>query len=451
MKNTLLIISIFVNFNLVIWSIKTGTTEKDHNHRKNDLSLNYQKKHDNRTEKHPGITQAYTDFALMQGMYGKYPMTRESSGTSWVPDSSPSEGFHRMYKDWMVMFNGFSHFVIDVQRGKRGDTKLFDANMFMVMAQRSFNKSTFAIRTMFSADPITIGKCGYPLLLQTGETCNGKTPLIDRQHPHDLFDELALVFSYEQAPKTSLFLYAGLPGEPALGPPLYFMRFAGEYIPETPLGHHWMDATHTTFGVLTAGFVHKNLKIETSVFRGREPDQYRFDIEKPKLDSYSVRISLNPTDNLSLQASYGFLKSPEQLHPETNVKRTTLSALYNKNFNNMHTIQVAAILGINDNKPGKTLPAFLIEATGEYYKKHIVFSRFEVLKNNDLFIEPHPQSGKAFIIKKLTLGYVYEFLSTHHLKWGLGGLVDFPMVPSAIKNEYGNTTSFMGFLQIRLI
>lgn len=386
----------------------------------------------------------------LHGMYGRYPMTREASGTSWVPDSSPPEGFHLLHKQWMLMFSGFSYFVADVQRGKRGGEQLFDENMFMFMAQRDFNKVTLAFRTMFSAEPLTIGKCGYPLLLQTGETCNGKTPLIDRQHPHDLFDELAVVFTCAARPDVSLYLYAALPGEPALGPPTYFMRFSSEYIPETPLGHHWMDSTHVSFGVITGGFVYKGLKIEASVFNGREPDQDRFDIEKPKLDSHCVRISLNPMQDLALQISYGFLKSPEQLHPDVSVKRITCSAFYNRNFHT-NNIQAAAIVGVNKNNPGPTLAAFLIEATAQIHKKHTVFSRFEILKKDELFKESCPLAEEIFLVKKLTFGYIYEFMYTTHVQWGIGGLIDFPMVPSTLKRYYGDTTSFMAFLQIRLV
>jgi hypothetical protein len=392
-----------------------------------------------------------SDESHMHGMYGRYPMTREASGTSWVPDSSPPEGFHLSHQQWMLMFSGFSYFVTDVQRGKRGGQRLLDENMFMFMAQKDFNKTTLAFRTMLSAEPLTIGKCGYPLLLQTGETCDGKTPLIDRQHPHDLIDEFAMVLSYAPTDNASLFLYAALPGEPAIGPPMYFMRFSSEYIPETPLGHHWMDSTHITFGVITAGLIYKDLKLEVSGFKGREPDQDRFDIEKPKIDSYSFRLSFNPIEDLALQASYAFLKSPEQLHPEVNTRRITCSAIYNKQFGETTNLQAAAILGINKNNPGNTLPAFLIEATAEIHKKHVIFSRFEVLKNDELFTETSPFADTIFTVKKLTFGYIYEFLLMKHIKWGFGGLIDFPMVPGQIKKCYGSTTSFMAFLQIRLI
>ena len=127
----------------------------------------------------------------MSGMYGAYPMTREASGTSWQPDSSPHEGIHDMAGEWMTMIHGYANLIYDDQGGPRGDSKTFSSSMLMLMGQRRLGEGTLGLRGMLSADPL-MGKDGYPLLLQTGETADGRTPLIDRQHPHDLFMELAV-------------------------------------------------------------------------------------------------------------------------------------------------------------------------------------------------------------------------------------------------------------------
>lgn len=388
----------------------------------------------------------------MHGMYGNYVMNREASGTSWVPDSSKLTGFHRMHNNWMFMVSGFSCLVFDNQRGPRGEKKIYDTNMLMFMTQQDINEqATIGLRTMFSLEPVTIGKCGYPLLLQTGETCDGITPLIDRQHPHDLFMELALVGTYRINPDASLFLYAGLPGEPALGPPTFMMRFASQYIPESPIGHHWIDSTHITFGVITGGFVYKGLKIEVSGFRGREPDQLRYDIEKPRIDSYSFRFSTNPTENLALQISHGFIKSPEQLDPQENIARTVCSAIYNRSFGQDSVAQLAAIIGINDEQPGILSSAFLIDITAQLYKKHILFSRFEAVEKNDLFLSPDPLADQKFTVKKLTLGYIYEPFETEHSQWGIGGLIDFPLLSQPVRRRYGDAISFSLFFDVRII
>ena len=179
---------------------------------------------------------------------------------------------------------------------------------------------------MLSPDP-AMGKRGYPLLLASGETADGVTGLVDRQHPHDLFMELSASYSHPIGEGSSAFLYAGLPGEPAFGPPAFMHRLSIMDSPEAPISHHWLDSTHVSFGVVTAGLVVDGFKLEASRFNGREPDQHRWDIETGPLDSTSLRLSWNPTPNLALQASWAHLASPEQLAPGENRSEEQTSEL----------------------------------------------------------------------------------------------------------------------------
>ncbi len=213
--------------------------------------------------------------STMPGMYGGYPMTREASGTAWQPQATPMGGLHIMRDGWMFMFHGNSDAVYDYQGGNRGDKKFFSPNMVMGMAQRSLGPGTIGFCMMLSLEPAAIGKNGYPELLQTGETADGITPLIDRQHPHDLLMELTATYSVPINDDNSVFAYFGYPGEPALGPATFMHRFSGEDIPEAPITHHWLDSTHVTFGVATIGYVWKQFKVDGSIFTGREPDEYR--------------------------------------------------------------------------------------------------------------------------------------------------------------------------------
>src|SRR5439155_7820416 len=158
--------------------------------------------------------------------------------------------------------------------------------------------------------------------LQTGESAHGAA-LIGRQVPHDLFMELATTYSHPLSEGGSIFAYVALPGEPALGPPAFMHRFSGEDNPEAPISHHWLDSTHITYGVVTLGYVYASIKVEGSLFRGREPDENRYNIETGKLDSASVRLSLNPTKDWALQVSHGHIKSPEELHPVFFFKQKT--------------------------------------------------------------------------------------------------------------------------------
>src|SRR4051812_44361438 len=206
----------------------------------------------------------------MTGFLGPYPQTREGSGTSWVPETTPHEGFHQQLADWSVMTHGWINLNYDRQAGPRGGEKTFVSGMLMAMAQRPLGDGTFGVRAMLSPEPF-MGPSGYPLLLATGETADGRTQLVDRQHPHDLFMELAATYSYNLSSTSSLFVYGGLPGEPALGPPAFMHRTSGMDNPEAPISHHWLDSTHIAFGVVTGGLVLNNWKFDASSFRGREP------------------------------------------------------------------------------------------------------------------------------------------------------------------------------------
>jgi hypothetical protein len=386
----------------------------------------------------------------MSGMYGPYPMSREASGTAWQPESARHEGVHIMKGAWMVMLHGFADVVYDDQGGHRGDTKVFSNNMGMAMAQRSLGPGSLGLRTMFSLEPSTIGKEGYPLLLQTGETANGVTPLVDRQHPHDLFMELAGSYSISSGNR-SLFLYGGLPGEPALGPPAFMHRFSGVNIPVAPITHHWLDSTHITYGVLTAGAVVDRVKVEASAFRGREPDENRWDIESPKLDSHSFRLSVNPTDRWALQVSYGRINSPEQLEPEVDQDRVTASAMYDGTWGNTGRWEGTIAWGQNHDRPGHTLNAFTAEGALMSGERHTFFARAERVEKDELFLEPDPRKGDVFDVGALTVGYRYDFLRREHWLTGIGAAGTLSFVPDEIQNDYGDTpASVLLFLHAAL-
>lgn len=387
----------------------------------------------------------------MHGMYGTYPIGRDITGTSWMPGSTLMPMIHRMYDDWIMMFNGYLMAIYDDQTGPRGNRKFFSENMLMYTAQKDFGISTFALRSMICFEPGTIGCNGYPLLLQTGETCNGITPLIDRQHPHDLLMELAAVYTLRFSEDDSLFFYFGYPGEPALGPPAYVNRFSSFFNPEAPITHHWLDSTHVTFGVATLGYVHDWLKIDSSIFNGREPDQHRWNFDKPRFNSYSLRFSVNPTENIAAQISCGFLKGPEQLQPNVNTIRTTASLSYNLAWEESNW-QITAAWGINHNDPGHVLNGFLLESAVELMHQHVLFGRGEYVAKDELFLPPSPNAGKIFNVGKLDFGYIFEFPAIPYTLWGIGAVGSASFVPGKIRHDYGGIPiSFMIFLRIELL
>jgi hypothetical protein len=255
------------------------------------------------------------------------PMSREGSGTSWLPDSSPMYGKMFMFDRDMLMLHGAIFPRYTNVSTRRGDDRIDAPNWIMGMYSHPLGDSTqIGGRLMMSLDPLTEGGRGYPLLFQTGESWHDQ-PLHDRQHPHDLFDELSVSLSQKFDHDFSAYVYFGYPGEPALGPPAFMHRPSAMDDPDAPIGHHWQDSTHITFGVATAGLVWRNIKVEGSIFTGREPDENRYDFDRPRFDSYSGRISWNPTKNLALQVSHGYIKSPETLEPNLKQHRTTASVL----------------------------------------------------------------------------------------------------------------------------
>ena len=381
----------------------------------------------------------------MHALLGSYPMTREASGTSWQPDSAPHTGLHQMAGPWELMLHGYATVLYDRQDGPRGDSKTFSENMLMGMASRDLGPGHLGLRAMLSAEPWTIGKEGYPLLLQTGETANGHDPLVDRQHPHDLFMELSGSYSLPVGSNGSVFVYLGLPGEPALGPPAFMHRFSGLENPEAPLSHHWLDSTHITFGVATLGWVRGPLKLEGSVFTGREPDQNRTNIESPKMDSWSARVSFNPDPDWSFQASYGHLNSPEQLEPEVDTGRATLSAIYNRPLAGGNW-QTTFAWGRNMRSPGGSTDAWLVESALSH-SRHTLFGRAERLQNDELM----GHTGEVFTVGKVSLGYIYDVVATDTCKTGVGLVGSIAEVPGALKDAYGDQPlSWMGFFRVRI-
>jgi hypothetical protein len=386
----------------------------------------------------------------MVGFLGPYGINREGSGTSWLPDTTPHEGIHGQYGDWMTMWHALFNGVYDHQGGPRGGQKTFLNGMVMGMAQRPLGDGTFGVRAMLSPDPF-MGKSGYPLLFATGETADGRTHLVDRQHPHDLFMELATTYSYNLSKNSSVFLYAGLPGEPALGPTAFMHRIGGMDIPEAPITHHWLDSTHITFGVLTAGVVLDNWKMEASAFRGREPDEHRFDIESPSLDSFSARVTYNPIQQLSMQVSAGRLHSPEQLDPDVDENRVTASATYTQPFGDNNLWSTTFAWGRKMLQPGDTLDGFMLESALIFQKTYTLFLRAERVDENELFHDVPGFEGRVFTVNKVSVGGIYDIPLQPNVKLGVGALVSGYDFPSEIKPFYGHDPfSYMVFGRLKV-
>ena len=392
----------------------------------------------------PGMAH---DSHAMTGALGRYPMERESSGTAWQPDASKHQGLMMQAGGWMLMAHSTINLVADTQGSSRGDDKAFVSGMVMGMAQHPLGAGTIQFKAMLSPDPL-MGKAGYPLLLASGETANGVTRLVDRQHPHDLFMELSASVSQPLSKNATVFLYGGLPGEPAFGPPAFMHREAILDSPEAPITHHWLDSTHISFGVFTAGLIIGNAKLEVSRFNGREPDQYRFNIETGSLDSTAVRVSWNPTRTLSLQGSYGYFNDPEQLEPGVDQKRLSASVLYANEIAPGYKLAATLAWG-RKTIEGQSDDGFAAEASVKH-RGWTLFGRGEVTENRELIAAVN--HGPAYSVGKASLGLIRDVKIADHVSVGIGGLVSVNFVPDALAQAYGghNPKGAMGFLRFRL-
>ncbi|HEX8513924.1 MAG TPA: hypothetical protein VF688_12565 [Allosphingosinicella sp.] len=383
----------------------------------------------------------------MTGALGPHSLSREASGTAWQPDSSPHGGLHLASGAWTLMGHAVLHGVYDRQGGPRGGEKAFVSGMVMGMARRPVGPGSLQLRASLSPDPL-MGRRGYPLLLAAGETANGIDTLVDRQHPHDLFMELSASYSLPLSERASLFLYGGLPGEPAFGPPTFMHRVAAMDPPQAPISHHWLDSTHIVFGVVTAGLILGDVKLDASRFNGREPNQRRFDIETGPLDSTAARLSWNPSRSLSLQASWARLIAPEQLEPDENETRWSASALHTRRVGDKGTWSTTLAWG-RRTKAHDELDALVLEsavALGRW----TMFGRAERVENDELS-EVGGHHGPVYGVGKASLGAIRDFPIARNVKLGLGGLFAFSFVPGALEPSYsGDPKGGMLFLRLRI-
>jgi hypothetical protein len=379
------------------------------------------------------------------------------SGTTWQPSSGPMHMYHKQAGDWLLMFHYNVVAGMNRQGGPRGVTKLESSNWFMPMAYHKLGKGTVQLRGMFSFEPFTFPPDGSPLLFQTGETYKGQ-PLIDKQHPHDLFMELSAQYTHPLGERGTWFTYFGYPGEPAFGPVAFMHRMSASENPSATLAHHLQDSTHISFGVLTTGFTYRWIKLEGSVFNGREPDENRYNFDAHKWNSRSARVSIMPNSNWVIQASYGFLRSPEASEPTTDIRRATASVQYNKPLKRGNWAS-AFIWGRNHtSSPGEAhnLNGYTAESTVNFLDKNYLYTRLELVDKNELLravdrarlgiTDDHP----SFRIGAFTFGGARDLFINEKVTIALGSDLTLYSKPAVLDQLYDNNpVSWKLFLRFR--
>jgi len=371
------------------------------------------------------------------------------------PASTPVPMLMTMRGKWMLMFHGVAFLNVLQQSGPRGGDKVFAPNWIMPMAQRDLGPGTLTLRTMLSFEPATIPKRRYPELLQTGETAFGK-PIVDGQHPHDFFMEIAGLYDWKVAENTTVSFYGAPVGDPALGPTAFPHRTSASENPMAPLGHHMQDSTHIAAEVVSVGVNHKAVRLEVSGFHGREPDENRWNINSGKIDSWSSRLSISPTRNWTGQYSIARLTSPENQEPDEDIVRMTASLGYNRPLTNGNWA-TTAVWGRNRTMPdGEIFTGYLLESTLRFLTRNYIWGRVEnVDRTNELLLgekPPPPGFREHFFarVQAYSLGYDHDFDLIPHLATAVGGQVMWYGIPDKLRPVYGERPAgIVVFLRLR--
>ena len=377
---------------------------------------------------------------------GSLPSPHAGSGTGWQPLSVPAHEWMLMHGGWELMSHGVIFLDYNQQGGIRGAGKAESVNWGMLMEQHTLGTGTILFRQMFSAESLTSPHPGFPELFQTGETYHGQG-LVDHQHPHNVFAELSLLYTLPLTEKISWELYGGPAAEPALGPVTYIHRASASELPLAPLSHHLQDSTHTSFGVVTTGFVIERVKLEASAFNGREPNEERWSIQLGALDSWSARAWVAPSRNWTAQYSYGRLLHPEAAEPG-NEKRQSASVEYNRPFAEGNWATSLIWGRKHKDEIGTNLNSYLLESTVNFKRSNYAYTRLELVDKDELF--PQAPVHPAYRIGAYTFGGVRDLVESHSWQLGLGADITFNTKPAVLDSTYGmNPVSFRIFLRVR--
>jgi hypothetical protein len=373
------------------------------------------------------------------------------SGTAWEPPTAPGREWMLMRSGWELMVHGVIFTDYNQQGGPRGAGKAESVNWAMFMERHRLGRGTILLRQMSSGESLTSPHPGFPELFQTGETFHGE-PLVDHQHPHNVFAELSALYTRPLSEKATWELYGGPAAEPALGPVTYMHRASAAELPLAPLSHHLQDSTHTSFGVVTTGLSFhaaklERVKLEGSAFNGHEPNEERWSIQPAALDSWSTRVSIAPARDWTGQYSVGHLDHPEALETWNQYRQTaSLEYVHPLAWGNWASSLVWG--RVHEIGPGTKLNGYLLESTLNFLRRNYAFTRLELVDKDELF--PQALVRPAYRIGAYTFGGTRDVVQNRAWQLGLGGDVTVYSKPAVLDAAYGNyPVSFQIFLRMR--
>ena len=400
-----------------------------------------------------GVNIATQDSMPQRSMAGMHmeesptlPSPHEASGTAWQPASVAGKEWMWQSGGWMWMAHGEIFADYNQQGGPRGEGKAESVNWAMLMEQHKLGRGTILLRQMFSGESLTSPHPGFPELFQTGETYHGQ-PLVDHQHPHNVFAELAVYYTLPLSEKVTWELYGGPSAEPALGPVTYLHRASAQELPLAPLGHHLQDSTHTSFGVVTTGFIIDRVKVEGCLFNGHEPDEKRWSIQLGALTSWSARVFAAPGRSWTAEYSVGRLEHPEALEPGDQLRQSG-SVEHNRPLRTGYWVTTAVWGRVHKSVTDRVLNGYLLESTVNFRERNYAFTRMELVDKDELF--PQAMVHPTYRIGAYTFGGTRDLIQNRAWQLGLGADMTVYSKPAVLDAAYGNfPVSFQIFVRMR--
>jgi hypothetical protein len=397
------------------------------------------------------------------------PLSRVGSATSWLPDSSPMRAHHFAVGDWSLMLHGAANGQLDHQSGFRGDQQLGLIDWEMLMAAHPLGGGLFRVNAMTSLEAFVNGKKGYPELVQTGGV-DGRLRLVNYQHPHNLVMEAAAIYDHSLMSALAGEVYVAAVGEPALGPVAYMHRPSADADPFAPIGHHWQDASHESFGVVTLGLNTHSVKLEGSAFNAREGDDYYYnlDYQGARLDSYSMRLTVAPNGNVTVSGWAGYLMAHDRLETPIGMQRYGVSVMTSSSIGG-RPLSTSVIWGVDIHHhgdrehvhdPNETavhkfyheMTSTLVEATLGLTKKTEVTGRLEqVMKSGDDLGFLAGDLTELFTIQGASLAITRDVLSTGGFTFALGARGAVDRLPETLRLTYHtiHPVGYSIFLKVR--
>jgi hypothetical protein len=395
-------------------------------------------------------------------------LSRMGSGTSWLPDSSPTRMIDGNVGAWLLMFHGQAFGQYDNQSTIHGGTQWGMIDWEMLTALRDVGGGLVRLNLMTSLERATLGASGYPELLQTGGIDHHQR-IPNRQHPHNPIGELSVGYDHPITSNLATSIYLAPVGEPALGPVAYMHRPSGDVDPFAPIGHHWQDGSHESAGVISAALYSRAMKLEGSVFNGRDADSYFFNPRYvgARLDSYSGRLSVAATGRLTLAAWAGYLADHDPLEPGVSMQRYGASAIATTRGIAGGSMSTTFVWGVNNHHHNPAehqhdsttveplhhmSTSGLVETTLGLGTRASAYVRLEQVEKSgyDLGFLTLDLTT-MYTVREAAIGGAYDLLQIKSGVLGVGARASVDLLPNTLRLTYQTThpTGFAVYLRLR--